>query len=64
MSSITPTKLRNKTCLYLLQIRGPHYLVDKKKLPAAQPMFELVAVDLLQLEEPIMHICQYLPSIR
>ena len=46
------------------QIRGPEYLADRKKVPAAVPMIELVAVDLLELEEPMMHICQHLPSVR
>lgn len=46
------------------KIRGKEYLVDKKKIPAAVPMFELVAVDLLEMEEPVYHVCQHLPSIK
>ena len=46
------------------KIRGKEYLVDRKKIPAAVPMFELVAVDLLEMEEPVYHVCQHLPSIK
>ena len=45
------------------KVRGRNYLQDKKKIPAAVPMFELVAVDLLEMEEPVYHVCQHLPSI-
>ena len=37
---------------------------DRKKVPAALPVFELVAVDLLELEEPMFHVCKHLPSTR
>ncbi|EFN53068.1 hypothetical protein CHLNCDRAFT_137358 [Chlorella variabilis] len=33
------------------KVRGPAYLADKKKVAATPPMFELVATDLLQLED-------------
>ncbi len=46
------------------KVRGKNYLVDKKKIAAALPMFELVAVDLLEMEEPIYHVCQHLPSVQ
>lgn len=46
------------------KVRGATYLTDKKKIPAALPMFELVAVDLLELEEPMLHICRHLPAVR
>lgn len=46
------------------KVRGKNYLADKKKIPAAVPMFELVAVDLLEMEEPIYHVCQHLPAIQ
>lgn len=46
------------------KVRGKQYLADKKKIHAALPMFELVAVDLLEMEEPIYHVCQHLPSIQ
>lgn len=46
------------------KVRGPTYLSDRKKITASPPMFELVAVDLLQLEEPMINICQHLPSVR
>lgn len=45
------------------KVRGKKYLVDKKKIPAAVPMFELVAVDLLEMEEPVYHVCQHLPAV-
>lgn len=46
------------------KVRGSQYLVDKKKILAAPPMFELVAVDLLEMEEPMYHLCKHLPSVR
>lgn len=46
------------------KIRGASYMVDRKKVPAAVPMFELVAVDMVELEEPLSHICRHLPSVR
>ena len=46
------------------KVRGPTYLTDRKKILAAPPMFELVAVDLLELEEPMFHICRHLPSVK
>lgn len=45
------------------KVRGKNYLVDKKKISAAVPMFELVAVDLLETEEPIYHVCKHLPAV-
>ncbi len=45
-------------------MRGPTYLTDKKKVPATPPRFELVAADLLELEEPLYNICRYLPSVK
>ena len=47
-----------------LKVRGPDYLTDRKKVLAAPPMFELVAVDLLELEEPMFHVCKHLPSVK
>ncbi|KAL4433733.1 hypothetical protein ABPG75_000174 [Micractinium tetrahymenae] len=46
------------------KLRGASYLTDKKKSPAGPPMFELVAVDLLQLEDHMFNVCRYLPSVR
>lgn len=46
------------------KVRGANYLLDKKKIGAAPPMFQLVAVDLLELEEPMFDICRHLPSVR
>ncbi|KAK2077069.1 hypothetical protein QBZ16_004702 [Prototheca wickerhamii] len=46
------------------KVRGPTYLADRKKIPAGGPLFELVAVDLIELEEPMLHVCRHLPSVR
>lgn len=46
------------------KLRGSTYLTDKKKVVGAPPMFELVAVDLLEFEEPMHHVCRYLPSVK
>ncbi|KFM23600.1 hypothetical protein F751_2859 [Auxenochlorella protothecoides] len=46
------------------KVRGPSYLADKRKVPAGPPVFELVAVDLLELEEPMLHVARHLPSVR
>jgi hypothetical protein len=48
----------------LFKVRGTTYLTDKKKVDAAPPMFELVAVDLVELEEPVFHIAKFLPSVK
>ena len=47
-----------------LQLRGPSYLSDKKKIPADDPLFALAAVDLIELDAPTFHIARYLPSLR
>ena len=47
------------------KVRGPNYVSgDKKKIPAGPPAFELVAVDLLELEEPMFDVARFLPSIQ
>lgn len=46
------------------KIRGPNYLTDRAKIPAGEPVFELVAVDLLKLDDPVRHVARYLPSVR
>ena len=46
------------------KVRGRNYLGDKKKILAAPPMMELVAVDLLELDEPMYHVCRHLPSVK
>ncbi|KDD74041.1 DUF1336 hypothetical protein, partial [Helicosporidium sp. ATCC 50920] len=45
-------------------VRGPFYLQDRKKVKAGTPMFELVAVDLLKLDEPMPHVARLLPSVQ
>lgn len=47
-----------------LRIRGPHYLVDKKKVEASAPLLHLSAADLVNVEEPLWHISRYLPSVQ
>jgi hypothetical protein len=47
-----------------MQVRGADYLRDKKKIPAAEPVFSLAATDLLQVDKPTPHIARYLPSLR
>lgn len=47
-----------------LKVRGADYLRDKKKIPAAEPVFSLAATDLLQVDKPTPHIARYLPSLR
>ncbi len=46
------------------RVRGASYLADRKKVAAHPPMFELVAVDLLELEEHLPAVCRLLPSVR
>jgi Protein ENHANCED DISEASE RESISTANCE 2, C-terminal len=46
------------------RVRGLHYLRDKKKIPAGEPLFELAAMDIIMLDEPTMHIARYLHSVR
>ena len=50
--------------LCMLQVRGPNYLRDKKKIPASDPLFSLAAVDLVECETGCFHIAQYLPSLK
>ena len=48
----------------MLQVRGPNYLRDKKKIPASDPLFALAAVDLVECETGTFHIAQHLPSLK
>lgn len=36
----------------LFEVRGPTYLVDRGKVAGGQPVFHLVAVDVLAFEDP------------
>lgn len=47
-----------------VQVRGPNYLRDKKKILAHEPLFALAAVDLVECETGTFHIAQYLPSLK
>lgn len=47
-----------------LQIRGPTYLVDRVKIPALAPMFDLYASDLVDGDEPFWDISKTLPSVQ
>ena len=44
---------------YAFQLRGETYLTDKKKVEVSGSMYELVAVDLLEFDQPTSHICDY-----
>lgn len=46
------------------RVRGPSYLMDRKKVPAAEPVFTLAAVDLLRFKAPRKHVAPLLPSMR
>ena len=36
----------------------------RKKIPTEEPLFRLVAVDLVKSDEPVYHISRYLPVVR
>lgn len=46
-----------------LQVRGPTYLDDHRKIDAGEPMLSLAAVDLLDLDAPCFDVARFLPSI-
>ena len=46
------------------RVRGPSYLLDRKKVAAAEPVFTLAAVDLLRFKAPRKHVAPLLPSMR
>jgi hypothetical protein len=37
---------------------------DRKKVPAEEPVFALVAADLVEANEPVWHVSRFLPSVR
>lgn len=45
-------------------VRGPDYLRDRVKVPAGPPIFDLAAVDLLEVDQPVFHVARYLPSLK
>ena len=47
-----------------LRVRGKNYLTDRKKIPAALPMFELLSADLVQVDEPLWHVGRHLPAVK
>ncbi|PRW45250.1 ENHANCED DISEASE RESISTANCE 2 isoform X2 isoform B [Chlorella sorokiniana] len=47
-----------------LRVRGKNYLVDKKKIPAAMPMFDLYSAELVEVDEPMWHMARFLPSVK
>ena len=47
-----------------LRVRGRAYLADKKKIAAAQPMFDLYSAELVEVEEPMWHMARFLPSVK
>ncbi|KAK9808352.1 hypothetical protein WJX73_005387 [Symbiochloris irregularis] len=46
------------------KVRGAHYLRDKNKVPAGEPLFALASADLVQTPKPCHHIARHLASIR
>ena len=53
-----------KAGVHSMQVRGKNYLTDRKKIPAEDPVFQLVATDLMQVDEPTPHIARFLPSLK
>jgi hypothetical protein len=47
-----------------LRVRGRNYLADKKKIPAAMPMFDLYSAELVEVDEPMWHMARFLPSVK
>ena len=47
-----------------LRVRGKKYLTDKKKIPAAMPMFDLHSAELIEVDEPLWHMARFLPSVK
>lgn len=47
-----------------LQVRGPTYLKDRKKIPAGDSRFVLGAMNVISLPEPTQHVARFLPSVR
>lgn len=47
-----------------LRVRGRNYLTDKKKIPAAMPMFDLYSAELVEVDEPMWHMARFLPSVK
>lgn len=48
------------------KLRGPTYLSDGRKVPAGQPLFELLGMEVVDVggPGPCPHISRYLPSVR
>lgn len=47
-----------------LRVRGKHYLADRKKIPAAMPVFDLYSAELVEVDEPMWHMARFLPSVK
>jgi hypothetical protein len=47
-----------------VQVRGPHYLSDRGKVPAGQRAYCLLAVDLVTTPTAVQHVARFLPSVR
>jgi len=37
---------------------------DRKKIPAAMPMFDLYSAELVEVDEPMWHMARFLPSVK
>ncbi|KAF6261931.1 hypothetical protein COO60DRAFT_1699518 [Scenedesmus sp. NREL 46B-D3] len=48
----------------LFQVRGPHYLTDRGKVPAGERAYCLLAVDLVTTPAAVLHVARFLPSVR
>ena len=60
----TPRKYWSNPGTCNLRIRGANYLVDRVKIPALAPMFDLYTSDLVDNDEPNWNIASSLPSMR
>lgn len=43
---------------------SPSPAADRKKIPAAMPMFDLYSAELVEVDEPMWHMARFLPSVK
>jgi hypothetical protein len=48
----------------IFNVRGPSYLIDRKKVPSEQMLFPFRGADLLLTDECPEHVARYVYSIR
>lgn len=46
------------------RVRGPKYLVDKKKVEAGPPVFALMATELIRTQRKSLNVAGLLPSVK